>query len=188
MLGRVFQRRDSETEAGEALYARAVERARAPVFYRDLGVPDTLDGRFDTIVLHTALVIRRLQRATPPHTARGQAVFDALVRDMDHSLREMGAGDLGVAPRVKRMAQGFYGRFDAYGAALDGNGELREALARNLYGTVATPPGAVLDAVTAYVCQEAAGLDALADTDLDGRAAVFGPLPAAPAASSANLD
>ncbi|WP_218119119.1 ubiquinol-cytochrome C chaperone family protein [Limimonas halophila] len=161
-----------------ALYDRVVEQARAPVFYRDLGVPDTLDGRFDAIVLHATLVIRRLQRAANPLAERGQALFDTLVDDMDRSLREMGAGDLGVAPRVKRMAQGFYGRFDAYGRALDGEGDLCDALARNLYGTVATPDPRALELMAAYVRREAERLDSMPDDAFQGTAQVFGDPPA----------
>jgi len=178
-IRRVFRRARPEMEAGRALYAHAVEQARSPAFYTVLDVPDSLDGRFDAIVLHAVLLIRRLHRASPPLAERGQAIFDALVEDMDNSVRELGAGDLGVAPRVKRMAQGFYGRYQAYEAALDGDEDLRRALARNLYGTVNEPEPARIEAMASYVTRESERLEELAATEFDGRKAVFGPPPSA---------
>ena len=81
-------------------------QARQPGFYRDCGVPDSVDGRFELIALHTFLVLHRLKADATDTEALGQALFDVMFQDMDQSLRELGAGDLGVGPRVKRMAQG----------------------------------------------------------------------------------
>src|SRR5258706_10356723 len=44
----------------EAIYGMIVTQAREPLFYRDLGVPDTVNGRFDLLVLHLWMVLRRL--------------------------------------------------------------------------------------------------------------------------------
>ena len=38
-----------------------VAQARQPAFYTALGVPDTLDGRFELIALHGFLVMHRLK-------------------------------------------------------------------------------------------------------------------------------
>jgi cytochrome b pre-mRNA-processing protein 3 len=77
---------------------------------------------------------------------------------MDASLRELGAGDLGVAPRIKRMVSGFYGRIAAYEAGLAGtDAELADALRRNLYGTV-EPDLAALAALAEYLRAAAAAL------------------------------
>src|SRR5438034_11506425 len=78
-----------------ALYGAIVAQARLPSFYAGYGVPDTLLGRFDMVILHLALVLRRLREAGAPEPF-GQGVFDAFCRDMDHNLREMGVGDLAV--------------------------------------------------------------------------------------------
>jgi cytochrome b pre-mRNA-processing protein 3 len=70
---------------------------------------------------------------------------------MDQSLRELGAGDMGVGLRVKRMAQGLYGRIAAYEAGLSGPGtELGAALRRNLFGTV-TPEPEQVQAMAGYL-------------------------------------
>jgi cytochrome b pre-mRNA-processing protein 3 len=129
-----------------ALYGVIVAQARAPSFYASYLVPDTVGGRFDMIVLHLALVLRRLRCEPAELGALGQSVFDLFCTDMDHSLREMGVGDLAVPKHMRRLGEAFYGRALAYDRALDAEGEERLAptLARNVFSTEgALPPGAV---------------------------------------------
>lgn len=135
------------------LYDAVVAQARQPAFYAMGGIPDTIDGRFEMIALHTYLVLRRLRAMGEAGEPLAQALVDILFSDMDASLREMGAGDLGVGKRVKRMATAFYGRVGAYESA-EKTGDMQQALARNLFGTV-TPIPWQLAAMTAYV--DAAG-------------------------------
>ena len=56
-------RRTSQGGNIDALYGMIVAQARSPEFYRGYGVPDTVDGRLDMIVLHMALVLRQLTKA-----------------------------------------------------------------------------------------------------------------------------
>lgn len=123
------------------LYGVIVAQARAPVFYADYGVPDTLAGRFDMIVLHLVLVVRRLRREPAPIRALGQGVFDLFCRDMDHSFREMGIGDLAVPKHMRRVAEAFYGRAAAYEAGIEGadDEQLAAVLARNIFPQSASP-------------------------------------------------
>jgi cytochrome b pre-mRNA-processing protein 3 len=124
--------------AAVGLYRCIVEQARQPGFYTCHGVPDSLDGRFDMIVLHAFLVMRRLRTiASQAADQLSQDLFDLLFADMDSNLREIGVGDLGVGKRVKKMAQAFYGRVEAYEAGLLATDDaiLTDALTRNLYGT-----------------------------------------------------
>jgi cytochrome b pre-mRNA-processing protein 3 len=164
-LAQLLRRRRPEAKPAAELYARAVAQARQPGFYTDLEVPDTLDGRFELVSLHVYLILRRL-RADHRRTGRlAQAVFDEMFEDMDGSVRELGAGDLGVGPRVKKMARNFYGRIKAYDAGLDGSrAELREALRRNLYGNLDAVAEETLDALAGYMTETNAGL---AETRLD---------------------
>ena len=53
-------RRDSDTRIIRALYGMIVAQARSAAFYTSYGVPDTVEGRFDLIVLHLVLLLRRL--------------------------------------------------------------------------------------------------------------------------------
>jgi len=145
-----------------ALYGAIVAQARSPVFYRVYGVPDTIDGRFELIVLHTVLVFRRL--AQDPRTRKfAQGVFDQFCRDMDRNLRELGVGDLAVPRRMQEMGEAYYGRAGAYELALacGDTGMLVHALAKNIFSKPNDPPGGARR-LAAYVTE---AVRTLADRD-----------------------
>ena len=132
-------RRSSQDRTIRDLYGAIVAQARSPAFYSDYGVPDTVQGRFDLIVLHLVLLLRRLGRSDRRRASRagglGQKLFDVFCRDLDGNLREMGVGDLAVPKRMRRFGEAFYGRQAAYGAAFAAadDRELEKALARNIF-------------------------------------------------------
>jgi cytochrome b pre-mRNA-processing protein 3 len=155
---RIFRPRDFSDEA-HGLYVQIVQQARRPAFFRAGGVPDTLDGRFDLILLHVFLVLERLRGEGPAAQETGQELFDVMFADLDQSLREMGVGDMGIGKRIKKMGQAFYGRIEAYSAALQGGeAELEEALRRNLYGTI-EPDSAQVALLAGYVRAQMATLE-----------------------------
>ena len=116
----------------EAIYGMIVTQAREPSFYRDLGIPDTVNGRFDLLVLHLWMVLWRV-RTTERAANAPQALFDRFCDDMDANLREMGVGDLIVPKRMQAFGEAFYGRAKAYDVALASGGEpLARALCKNV--------------------------------------------------------
>jgi cytochrome b pre-mRNA-processing protein 3 len=117
------------------VYGAIVAQARLPVFYKSYGVPDTVDGRFDLIVLHIVLVLAGLGGEADSERGIGQKLFDVFCRDLDGNLREMGVGDLAVPKRMRRFGEAFYGRQAAYLAAFTASDdrELENALARNIF-------------------------------------------------------
>jgi len=116
----------------EAIYGMIVTQAREPLFYRDLGVPDTVNGRFDLLVLHLWMVLRRL-KAIEGGTGLSQMLFDRFCDDMDANLREMGVGDLAVPKRMQAFGEAFYGRAAAYDLAVTAGEEpLAQALCKNI--------------------------------------------------------
>ena len=150
---------------GFELYTAAVTAARNPYFYADLGVPDTLDGRFDLVGLFASLLIRRLRALAAPGPAIAQAVFDAMFSDMDMNLRELGVGDMTVARNVRAMWEAFHGRATVYEAALadPDPAALQAAVARNVWRGEAAPGAAALaDLVRAQVAR----LDAASPAEL----------------------
>jgi cytochrome b pre-mRNA-processing protein 3 len=174
-----LRRRKPFRDAAQLAYRRVVDQARQPAFFTDHGVPDTLDGRFELICLHAFLYLHRLKGEEPPAPEVGQCFFDAMFADFDRSLREMGTGDLSVGRQVKRMAQAFYGRVEAYERGLaDGDAMLQPALARNLFGTAPAPDPTALEAMAGYVRRAAAELRARAIAALLAGDIAFGPLPA----------
>jgi cytochrome b pre-mRNA-processing protein 3 len=159
-LGR--RRRSSrEQQAAAALYSAAVTAAREPWLYRTLGVPDTLDGRFDLLALHTFLLIHRLQDAPQPGPALAQAVFDAMFRDMDNTLREIGVSDLSVGKHMRAMWEALHGRATAYASAIEADDRvaLEAAVARNVWrgaapATAAASLAGLVLAQTAHLAEQ----------------------------------
>ena len=119
----------------ETLYAEAVRLARNPSFFDKYGVADDVDGRFDALSLIVALVMRKLKTLDDDGKALSQQLFDSMFADMDLSLREMGAGDIGVSKRVRAMAEAFMGRLEYYVHAIDNDDKksFAAALSRNLF-------------------------------------------------------
>ena len=135
----IFQRffpreRDPNREINGALYAAIMAAARQPHFYSAWEVPDTPLGRFEMISLHMILAMRRLAHGSRPEREIAQELTDMFFTEVDHSLRELGIGDVGVPKRMKKLAKMFYGRAASYGAALDSadGAALSAALARNV--------------------------------------------------------
>lgn len=117
----------------EAIYGMIVAQAREPAFYAELGVRDTVNGRFDMLILHLWLVLRRLRTVNGTATL-SQALFDHFCADMDGNLREMGVGDLTVPKRMQAFGEAFYGRSAAYDLAFAGSDEdLANALSKNVF-------------------------------------------------------
>ncbi len=117
----------------EAIYGMIVAQAREPAFYTSLGVRDSVNGRFDMLILHLWLVLRRLQSADGGN-GLSQALFDRFCADMDDNLREMGVGDLTVPKRMQAFGEAFYGRSAAYDLAFEaGDDELAQALSKNVF-------------------------------------------------------
>jgi cytochrome b pre-mRNA-processing protein 3 len=141
-------RRSAEQSIFTRLYGAIVAQARSPAFYRDYGVPDTVGGRLDMIILHLVLLLTRLKGESAAAAALGQDVFDAFCRDIDDNFREMGVGDLAVPREMRRVGEAFYGRAAAYEQALAaGDDELTAALTRNVFGK----PSAGARRLAAYV-------------------------------------
>lgn len=117
MLKRLFKPRPTQA-AGRALYAQTVAQSRRPALYADLGVPDTVEGRFELYSLHVYLILERLKGQGEAAADTAQALFDTYVSALDHALREMGVGDLSVGKKMRKLGEAFYGRVSSYEAAL----------------------------------------------------------------------
>lgn len=157
----------------ESLHLRINEAARRPGLYTGLGVPDSLEGRFECLILHVILVLRRLNGLPEPAADVAQDLVNSVFLQLDASLRESGIGDFGVPKRMKKLGAAFYGRAEGYDAALDAGDRtaLQAALARNVLG-LAEPEAAA--GLTAYVL---AAAEALSSADLDD---LLGPGPRFP--------
>jgi cytochrome b pre-mRNA-processing protein 3 len=152
MFQRLFGRqRHANRTITDALYSAIVAAARQPVFYSDWSVPDTPLGRFEMLSVHMFLFLHRMRDEGGASREIAQDLTDEFFRDVEHSLRELGIGDLGVPKRMKKLARMFYGRAAAYGAALEQGDRqaLAAALARNVRPDSSDWPAS--DALAGYV-------------------------------------
>ena len=168
--------RSRRSDSIEAIYGMIVAKAREPLFYKDLGVPDTVDGRFDLILLHMWMVLRRLRRSEG-RPDRAQALFDRFCVDMDDNLREMGVGDLTVPKRMQAFGEAFYGRAAAYDLALsEGRENDPEPLAQSICRNILSGEGIErAHRLAVYVQATLARLDRLDDAALLGASWTFPP-------------
>lgn len=158
-LARFFRRRPHRA-AAHRLYVAAADQSRRPSLYETYRIPDTLEGRFDSLILHVFLILHRLRRQGDAALELGHEVVEVLVADMDRTLRETGIADVGVGKRVKTMLRAFYGRIGAYDSGLaETEGALEDALMRNIYRGDAPGPD-VVAALARYVRRQAAALSA----------------------------
>lgn len=169
-----FRRSPLDIAARNA-YIASVEQARQPAFYDALSVPDSPIGRFDVIALHCFLVLHRLkgEEAAQPFS---ECYCEILFDDMDRNLREMGVGDLSVGKKIRKMAEGFFGRVSAYERALEaGDAALMAALQRNLYA-YESPGQQALERLADYVHRSVAQLAKQDTAALTGGQIDFAPV------------
>jgi len=155
------------------LYGAIVAQARRAVFYRDYAVPDTVQGRFELIVLHMVLLLDRLGRHDGAGRAMGQQLFDRFCRDLDDNLREMGVGDLAVPKQMRRFGEAFYQRQAAYLAAFAAADacELEKAFLRNIFQGTKREAGAAR--LARYAREASAQVEAQEESALLRGEAVF---------------
>jgi len=174
MIFSLFRREPRGPDTISTLYGMIVAQARLPCFYRDYAVADSVNGRFDLIVLHLALVLDRLAQ-DPALQTLGQGIFDRFCQDMDHNLREMGVGDLKVPKQMRRLGEAYYGCAQAYRAAwaAQDDGALVEALERNIYGGGSPAGSAAAPRLAAYMREALRDLGAQPSASLAGGALHF---------------
>lgn len=166
-------RQKSRKNRARRLYEAALTQARQPVFYNRYGIPDTVDGRYDLIVMHVCLLMEGLHEKGHEGTLLFQPLFDAMFRDFEFAAREMGIGDLSIPRHMKRMMQGFHGRAHSYREALDEEENpafLIKAIERNIYGTVECVDQKILNGMADYMIQN---IVSLKGQDLISGQAVF---------------
>lgn len=168
----VLRRASQKAKLVQALHAALTAQARQPAFFTALGVADTVDGRFDMVALHAWLVLDRLGAAGMSDVARdlSNAIFVAF----DEALRDLGNGDMGMGPRMKKLGDAFNGRMQAYAAAAD-EGALAQAFLRNVYRGEPMRDREALELARYALAARAR----LAQADIAGGALDFGPVPTA---------
>lgn len=157
-------------------YATLVNASRNPYVFSTCALPDTLDGRFESICLHFFLVKERIHRANSVDIPSSERLLqEAFIDDMDRTLREMGIGDMGVSKRVKKMVSALYGRMKAYEDTVEDETAFKDALTRNAYRGKA-PSETALVALVDYVQKQRSHLATYPDAALADASMVFAPV------------
>ena len=167
MLRRLFGLGGTSNRAiTDALYGEIVAAARQPRLYSQWNVPDTPLGRFEMLSVHLMLVMERMSTAGAGLHDIAQELTDEFFRDVEHSLRELGIGDMGVPKRMKKLARMYYGRAESYSKALRaGDREaLADALRRNVLPDA--PAWSQAQDLAAYLLDCHARLATQSDADL----------------------
>lgn len=185
MFAWLKQRKNRQDEA-ERLYSAIVSRARAPEFYTDLDVPDTLEGRYEMVVAHLVLVIERLRAEGEQQKNLARDLVERFVTDIDDSMRELGVGDTNVPKKVKSAAGGLRERTLGYRTGItEGPKALAAALQANLQpasksadaASVQTQPRQTDLQIATYMIASADHLAAMRVDDILVTNQLFAPLP-----------
>ena len=153
-------------DVSRKLYQRIVMQARQPSFYSVAKVSDSVDGRFELIVLHLFILLHCF-RHDPITASISQDLVDAMTEDMDRALRQLGVGDLKIGREVRTMAATMHVRLRSYEVALEGEDEM---LSRVLSDSFCSDPVTAFDAdvelMTIYVRRAIEGISRLPCRDL----------------------
>lgn len=157
--------RSKPSRTASELYGSIVTAARRETFYAEHGVPDTPDGRFAMVVVHSYLLLERLKQEGESGQELRRALVEAFVADMDDCMREMGVGDLTVPRKVKKAAGALYDCAAEFRNAEreTGGPALAEAVHRNL---LPFAPMSAAAAVAGYMRKAASELAALPGPEL----------------------
>jgi cytochrome b pre-mRNA-processing protein 3 len=134
MLRFLFPRLTDNEPRGAALFARVVAEARAPSWFTELGVPDSLDGRFSVLATATALVIVRLERGGPEARQASVALTERFVESMDHEHRQLGYGDPTIGKIVRKLTGSLAKRVERFRSAVEQADGWDDATAASLKG------------------------------------------------------
>ena len=125
------------TFLADLLYRKIIKQAREKEFYTNFKVPDSVDGRFELILLHFFFIYNNLNNENADELYIIDQIMNIMFKDFDSNLREMGVGDLSVGKKIYKMSEALAGRIKAYGKALKNDtNSIKKVIKRNLYGTV----------------------------------------------------
>nr|WP_316653519.1 ubiquinol-cytochrome C chaperone family protein [uncultured Gellertiella sp.] len=147
-------------------YEALTSASRLPLFFTDYGIPDTVMGRFEMVTVVMILFFRRTSTSPTSGQELAQAVIDLFFQDLDHAMRELGIGDVGVPKRMKKFAGMFYGRLESYARALEDRdaAALVAALRRNVHPGIEDAPD--MTPLALYMLNAEAGLKQVTEDEI----------------------
>ena len=128
MLRFLFPRLTTDRARGAELFRWVTERARAPHWYIEGEVADTIDGRFAMLTTIAALALVRLEREREAEAS--VALTERFVEAMEAEHREMGMGDPKLGRTVRKLVGALSRRVELWR-----NGTWDEAACESVYGS-----------------------------------------------------
>ena len=115
------------------LFDAVVAAARQPHWYRDGGVPDTVEGRFAMLATLAALVNLRLEAGGEAARRTAVSLAECFIDEMDGEVRQMGIGDPTIAKQVGAMVGAVSSRVGRFRPLVSGDSDWAEEVAASLY-------------------------------------------------------
>ncbi|KAK9846410.1 hypothetical protein WJX81_003307 [Elliptochloris bilobata] len=129
-----FYTRESRLLRGaKALHAAVQEQAENPALYEALGLERRFANTHALLCLHVWMTLVRLRGEGRDGKDLAQMLYESFQDNVEHRVRAEGV-KVRISKWLKDLEMMFYGSSLAYDKALQGEGELPEALLRNVYG------------------------------------------------------
>ena len=134
----MFLQKNNTNKTSYTIYQKIAHFSRDKIFYTKYNIPDTIDGRFDVMVLVTVIIIYRLSKIKTVGLDLSQKIFDLIFKDLDYSLRELGAGDVSVTKNMRKFISSYMGRQKVYIEAFKKNNlsALNLIIENNVYRSI----------------------------------------------------
>ncbi|HET7606211.1 MAG TPA: ubiquinol-cytochrome C chaperone family protein [Sphingomicrobium sp.] len=139
MLDFLFRRLTAEPPRGAALFNAVTHTARAPHWYVEGKVPDTLDGRFAVLATVTALVLVRLEADGENGDRVSVALTERFIEVMESEHRELGLGDPALGKKVRKLVGSLARRTDRWREAVSGDADWPSVARASLYSAGVSP-------------------------------------------------
>jgi len=157
------------------LYNLIITQSRTKGFYKNLQVPDTIDGRFELIILHYFFIDRVLNKSIQKEQLIKQELLDLMYKDFDMSLREMGVGDLSVGKKIYHMTEAFSGRLTAYRVFNKETNDkvVKKTIKKNIYGTLKVIDHKCIDIMKKYIYDSIYFINKINYEEISENSAIF---------------
>ena len=88
------------------IYNNLIKLTRNKKLYLNLEKDDTFSERLIFLFFHLALFLKHFKSSIPPKYL--QELFDFIIKQIEHSIREAGYGDVSVNKKMKDLVNLFY--------------------------------------------------------------------------------
>ncbi|KAK9908990.1 hypothetical protein WJX75_005649 [Coccomyxa subellipsoidea] len=132
-IGGYYTRESQLIRGSKVLYSDIVEQATNKEFYKAMDLEYRFATTYSLLCLHVWLILVRLRAEGKNGKDLAQMMYENFQEDVELRVRAEGV-KVRVGKWLSDLEKNFYGSSMAYDKALQGEGDLTEALLRNVYG------------------------------------------------------